>query len=446
MRGYYGRWVMLFGLILALAAAPVVAATSEDASSSGSGPAADAAGTSQVKHYRDVTSPSLEEAVRRLAPTGALLVFPGDELRPSRAITVGEFARLVIPLYDMTLPSGADPNEAAVQALAERGILPDTAAISDTAGDPLSVGNLLAAAVQLADLSDLARDWKPSDNAEASLARAAGVVPASIGSSDELRRSATRSEALELLAALRRISVADGTIQFGDSGRTTASIVSGQGASVRVRLSDQTVVLRNGDPSGADRLVSGDRVRAVVDDTGEARVVLAEGGLFDQTALLERARDVVRILARYLTPEQWQMLIQGDWQGIVSTLTPEMYDRMMALGVSPWEAEALLNRDWPAVREAATDRLAQEGADRLDVSPELLRSVLARDWTTARQLAQQELIEKVINEVIVPAAGATPSSGGSAGEEDSSPEPWPSPPESPGTPSTLPAPSGSVPS
>ncbi|MBE3598458.1 MAG: hypothetical protein IMX02_06560 [Limnochordaceae bacterium] len=411
-----GRSLAWLGLIVTLIAAPVVAAAATGQRAGAPEPATAASKASQSAPapggYTDVTDAALRRALQALEPTGALTAFPGDHFRASRAITLGEFARAGVATFDMTLPAGASPERAAVQALMERGILPKVTDLADAASTPLSVGNLLTAAVRLAGMGSLAGQWPAPNGGDPSgaameLARAAGMVPASIRSASEARRAATRGEAVQVLYLARQLSTASGRLQLSQANARRATVTT-DGGPVPLRFSDATLVMRNGQPSSVERLATGDQVTAVLDPAGEAKVVVASGGsILDQQVALEKARDLLRQVAQYLTPQQWQMLLQGDWKGLTTTLTPEVYDRLMALGIAPWEAEALINRDWASLRQVAMDRLAQEGATRLNVSPELIRSVLAQDWTSARQLAQQELLEKVINQLILPNAGGS---------------------------------------
>ena len=410
-----GRWTWLFGLIVTLAAAPVIAAvTPGGAAEKGAGGSGQARQARRVAgQYADVSDPALARALEALAPTGALTAFPGDAFRPSRAVTLGEFARAAAAAFGVTVPAGRPAESGAVEALVERGVLPRSQRLYEGLDLPVSVGNVMSAAVRLAGMDDIGRDWPADDPVAAgmALARAAGIMPESVTPQDA-SRPATRAEAVQALYLARRLSTVSGTLELKGAG--TAEIQTELG-SVRVRLGESTVVVRNGRPASPEQLLEGDRVAAVVDVTGQARVLAASGsGLaldLDGTRLVAMAQRVLEEMARQLTPEQWQMLLQGDWQAFSATVMPQLYDRLTAMGIAPWEADALVNRDWEALRSLAADRLAQEAGQRFDISPELVRSVLDFDWATARRLAQQELIERIINDVIVPNARTGQTAG-----------------------------------
>lgn len=407
-----GRSLAFIGLILTLVAGPVIAGAGLPDPKSGQAGGAASERPRTAGLYVDVTDAGLTKALEALAPTGALTAFPGDQFRPSRPITLGEFARAAAAAFDVTVPAGDEPGQAAVQALAERGVLPRSERLVEGADLALSVTNALSAVVRLSGMGEVSQSWPGTGPASAPLevAQAAGIVPESIGP-DDATRHITRAEAVELLYQARTVSTVNGKLALAGQGSAT---VESQKGPVRVRLTEGTLVVRNGKPSSVESLQSGDRVAAVVDPAGYVRVVSATGSnTLNQTEVLAKAQQLLQEVAQQLTPEQWQMVLQGDWKALSGTLMPQLYDRLMAVGIAPWEADALLNRDWASVRELAADRLAEEGAQRLNVSPELLRSVLAQDWGTARQLAQQELIEKVINELVLP--NAAPGAGSAPG-------------------------------
>lgn len=408
----------MFGLIVILAAAQVITgvAVPGRASSEGATESRPSAAVLRVAgRFTDVTDPGLVRALEALAPTGALEAFDGDELRASRAVTLGEFAEAAAAAFGVTLPAGKPTEPAALQALVERGAIgaPDGSYTDVDLALPVTVGEMTGAVLRLAGMEAVGERW-PSGASSAAmleLARAAGVLPASIKVSDA-SRPATRAEAVQLLYEARRVLVLSGELQPSTTG--TASIDTPLGE-VRVRLLDDAVVVRNGRPASMEDLRDGDMVRAVVDLAGRARVVVAEGrGLaldLDTSRLVETARRALEDFARELTPEQWQMILQGDWASFGESAKPQIHQRLTQAGISPEEAEALVSGDWEALQSLAADRLAAEAGHRLDVSPELVRSVLASDWDTARQLAQQELIERIINDVIVPNAQRQSTAG-----------------------------------
>ncbi len=440
---------MPLGLALALVAAGLVAGSLAEG--------ARATTSASGLPYSDVEGP-VADALAALESRGVLAAFPGERFRPDRPITLGEFARAAVAAFGLTLPREPDPQRAAVEALQEHGALaPGDPPDPDL---PVSRGALLTAVVELTASANVARQlgqafaWQapPASQAQpastvpladvaptdpifgvALLAHAAGLLPPEYTPKLQPRAAATRGEAAIVLARAVQLQVTEGEVSQTAGGVVVvklqvASSPSGwggerpaAGAGTRPNLdadspgrlqedspgvleldgSSRTVVLRNGRPVGLAELRRGDRATIVSDASGRARLVVALGPM-GTAELADRARQALRALARQLTPEQWQAVLRGDWNALAVSLTPQLYDQLMALGVAPWEADALIHRDWPAVAEAAKDRLAREGASRLQVSPEVLRAVLDEDWQAASQLAQQELLQRLLDELLVP--------------------------------------------
>src|SRR5690606_26821805 len=107
----------------------------------------------------------------------------------------------------------------------------------------------------------------------------------------------------------------------------------------------------------------------------------------------ESLRDLAAAL---LTPEQLRAVLNGDWEQAGSGLKAALYQELVARGVRPWEADALLNQDWNAAQELGIVRLTELLGQYLGVSPELVHAVIDRDWAAARDQAQVEVLERLL--------------------------------------------------
>lgn len=354
--------------------------------------------------YPDVQG-TVREALQELAPKGIAGIFAGDRFRPDRPITLGEFARLACLVFGISLPASADAEQAAVQALQERGLLPGGSGPARS-GLPVSQLELLQAAWRLGGLGDLLSAL-PSGGGEQALrrlAQATGLMEGSSATSGSLLRSATREQALLALWRASRLRAVQGELESIGAGQLR---VQTQRGPYVVAVDQQAAVIRNGRWSSPAQLEPGDRVQAVVTSRGTAAVVVASGLAVPQP-WVEQSRAMLRALARQLTPEQWQALLRGDWNGLLGSLTPQVYDTLMGFGIAPWEAEALLRGDWKAVRELANRRVADEAARQLGVSPAVVEALLAQDWPQARKVAQQELLQRLLEQVLGPDYPAYP--------------------------------------
>lgn len=113
-------------------------------------------------------------------------------------------------------------------------------------------------------------------------------------------------------------------------------------------------------------------------------------------ALLEGLNKAAQALADVLTPAQINAIITGDWEQLGEEVRYELYEELVDRGISPWEADALLKRDWVNLRTMLQERLTQEAADYLSVAPELVHAAMNQDWPKLLEYAQVELAQRLL--------------------------------------------------
>ena len=113
-------------------------------------------------------------------------------------------------------------------------------------------------------------------------------------------------------------------------------------------------------------------------------------------AVLDGLNNATRALLDVLTPAQINAIIAGDWDLLEEEVSNELYGELVDRGVSPWEADALLRRDWESVRVMLQERLTQEAADYLKVAPELVHAAISQDWQKLLEYAQVELAQRLL--------------------------------------------------
>lgn len=160
-----------------------------------------------------------------------------------------------------------------------------------------------------------------------------------------------------------------------------------------VQLTSNTLFLTAQGFNG-EELVLGDKIEALV--KGEEALLVTLGR--DNTAqiLLQGLNNLTQVLADVLTPAQLSAIVAGDWDQLNEEVQYEVYEELVARGAAPWEADALLKRDWAALQFMAQERITQEAADYLEVTPELVQAALTRDWSKVLQYVQVELAERLL--------------------------------------------------
>jgi len=112
--------------------------------------------------------------------------------------------------------------------------------------------------------------------------------------------------------------------------------------------------------------------------------------------VMDGINNATKALVEVLTPAQINAIIAGDWEQLGEEVQNELHEELVNRGISPWEADALLRRDWDSVQMMLQERLTQEAADYLQVAPELVQAALSQDWEKLLEYAQVELAQRLL--------------------------------------------------
>ncbi len=214
------------------------------------------------------------------------------------------------------------------------------------------------------------------------------VLPGHMSGRFEPYRLITRSEAAFILAQMLPLEKVAGKVA-GIDGQEGRLLIDER----PVQLTSNTLFLTAQGFNG-EELVLGDKIEALV--KGEEALLVTLGR--DNTAqiLLQGLNNLTQVLADVLTPAQLSAIVAGDWDQLNEEVQYEVYEELVARGAAPWEADALLKRDWAALQFMAQERITQEAADYLEVTPELVQAALTRDWNKVLQYVQVELAERLL--------------------------------------------------
>lgn len=222
----------------------------------------------------------------------------------------------------------------------------------------------------------------------AEVAKTLQILPGHMAGRFESYRLITRSEAAFVLAQALQLEKIAGKVA-GIDGTEGMLLIDGR----PVQLTSQTLFITAQGFKG-EELVPGDKIEALVKDEEALLVTLGR----DNTAqiLLQGLNNLTQVLADVLTPSQLSAIIAGDWEQLNEEVRYEVYEELVARGVAPWEADALLKQDWAALQLMAQERITQEAADYLEVTPELVHAALTRNWSKVLEYVQVELAERLL--------------------------------------------------
>ena len=225
-----------------------------------------------------------------------------------------------------------------------------------------------------------------------------GLLPTHMLGRFEPYRLITRSEAAFILHQALQLDKVEGTIEEMQGKQIALKEAEGDETRLFDLLSETLFVspgsLTRNTINRDEQLEKGQTI-AILARGKQAFLVNLEETSTAQ-ALLEGLNKATQALVDVLTPAQINAIIAGDWELLGEEVSYELHDELVARGVSPWEADALLKRDWESVQMMLQERLTQEAADYLKVAPELVQAALSQDWAKLVEYAQVELAQRLL--------------------------------------------------
>lgn len=227
-----------------------------------------------------------------------------------------------------------------------------------------------------------------------------GLLPTHMLGRFEPYRLITRSEAAYILHQALALEEITGTVQEAAAGSREFTLSMGDGEEELVlRLLGETLYVAPGNltrdtVNKEEQLEKGQNIAVLARDDKALLIRLEE--VSPAQAVLDGLNNATRALLDVLTPAQINAIIAGDWDLLEEEVSNELYGELVDRGVSPWEADALLRRDWESVRVMLQERLTQEAADYLKVAPELLHAAISQDWQKLLEYAQVELAQRLL--------------------------------------------------
>ena len=397
---------LVLALITALSPAAAAQAGAATATTT-----AGAAGT--AAQLKDVPGHWAEEAITTLLRMGVVQGYPDGAFKPENPITRAEFSKMVALAFGYPPSASSDFPDVAgtwaepyVAGLGRSQILtgyPDGSFKPSKGVTRAEAAAILARVAGLTVIKpDMASGWTPSyrDVDEShwayvpvEIARRLDVAPLHFGLMFEPDRAATRAETAYMVRTMAEAQFARGQVTSVNKGDATVTIKNVAGNTQVLQLSPDAVVFRNGAGADVESLRTNDQVYAVGDPWGQSRFVLAEGAITKE----DITKKISALTDGIVTPEQVDALSRGKWDEARAGMSPALADRLVEMGLTDEEAEALLAQDWERLPALGQTRLAEALAAELGVAPELVEALMARDWAAARNLAELEAAEMLLS-------------------------------------------------
>lgn len=280
---------------------------------------------------------------------------------------------------------------------------------ADYAGDYLTRGELTGLIAKLLGLTDshvtpenlyptfidVDKDHPAYMHIE--LVNSLGILPSYIINRFEPSRLVTRAEAAHLLDSAMQLNSIEGKIADFHHNSNRILVETLDAETVSLPLQADTLVFRNGMSSNIEQLETGDSLFAIYDTNNQLKFVnVVKESELNTAAILKEISNIAQNLTQYISPDEILALVQGDWSKLTDGLRSELFNQLIDLGLTPWEADSILSRDWEALQDLGLDRLAYEASDFLGLTPELVFSIVERDWEKALEYAQVELAQRLL--------------------------------------------------
>lgn len=223
-----------------------------------------------------------------------------------------------------------------------------------------------------------------------------GILPRHWGGNLEPGKALTRAEAAALIHGAMSLDISKGVALGLNRQSRTLSVKKLDGAGQTFSFAGEPMVIRNGVLSQLDNVLQGDQV-IVAAAQREPRYVRAYGIVTKQD-VLAKLSDAT---GGTLSPSQVEALASGNWRQAASSLGTVLYNQLLQDGATPWEAEAILQKDWSTLGNLAKQRLVQAVSERYQLSPGVAEAVLDKDWSRVKQVVQAEAMQQLLGRLLM---------------------------------------------
>ncbi|HPZ14292.1 MAG TPA: S-layer homology domain-containing protein [Bacillota bacterium] len=397
----------------ALAFAIILSVASIPTSGFAAGAAAPKALSVPKAELSDIDGHWAEGAINTLVKMGVIAGYPDGTFRPEEPVTRAELSKIVArtfgyaPTVDTKFSDmeghWAEPFVSALDTAEVVTGYPDGTFRPAQNVSRAELAAILSRVAQLgkvgvADASSWTPTYRDVDSTHwafrhVEVARRLDIIPIHFGLVFEPDRPATRAETAHMVKSLAESEFARGTVAQVNKSAETLSLRNAAGNTQTIQIDPETIVYRNGVASDLESIRENDSVYAVGTGYGATRFVMAEGAVTRE----DITRKVSALTDGIITPEQVDAISRGKWDEARNGMSPALAQRLVEMGLTEEEAQALLAEEWDALPELAQRRLAMALSEEIGVSPELIESIMNRDWKSARSYAELEVAELLLS-------------------------------------------------
>ncbi|HEY8463479.1 MAG TPA: S-layer homology domain-containing protein [Bacillota bacterium] len=364
----------------------------------------------------DIQNHWAEKPIRTLVAKGAIHGYPDGTFKPDQPITRAEFAKIIAKTFGYRASAKSSATDIAghwaadyIGATSEQKVMNNYSDGTFRPESRLTRGQMvtmLSRVLHLGTAQEQYNEEWPTSFSDVppnhssyryvEIAQKLGILPTNYQNQFYPDQAATRAEAAWSVQALSQISVTKGKITSVDPDTGLVNIQGNGNEPLLSLITAETVILRNNATAPMDSLLSGDEATAIAVPSGEVKFFKAYGKV-TKNDLLSRISSYTK---GNLKPEQISALLAGDWDTLKSDLQSGLYDKMVAMGLTPAEAETILVQDWAYLDTLSKDRLAEALSGYLGITQEFSQAILARDLEKVKEYGKIELATVALSRLL----------------------------------------------
>lgn len=374
----------------------------------------------------DIQGNWAEKPIQKLIDLGVINGYPDRTFKPDQPVTRAEFAKIVAKTFKYNVPSGSKrlaPDitgnwaEIYINAVGAQKVMNVFGDGNFKPGENLSRAQLTAMLSRIVHLGTVQEKYSPEWTASfvdvpvnhwafhyVEIANKLGLLPSELKTQFQPEQPVTRAEAAWMVQALSQIEVTKGKISQVDTNSGLVNMQTADGEPKLAMLTPDTVIMRNYVSSNIDALVNGDTGTIIALPSGTVKFFKAFGEV-TKNDLLSRLSSMTK---GKITSDQVQALVSGDWNAITNDVKSGVYNKMVDMGLTPAEAESIMQKDWNYLDTLSRDRLAQGISKYLGITEEFSQAILSRDVQKIKEYGKIELATAALSRLL----GASGQNGG----------------------------------
>ena len=358
-----------------------------------------------------------QTAIDTLRKQGLLDFHPGRSFKADQTITRAEFASLAVKAFHLPRVTPSPFSDTAkhwarldIGALVKAKVIDgrkDEAFGPDQPAARAEVVSMLGKLMQFGSKEQVfGMDWPqtypdvaPSHPAFRliELAGKLGYLPPAYGGIFLPDASVTQAEAVWMIAAIQKLKYKGGNVIEVNPELNSLTINQIDGAGLlTIKIDPQAIVLRNNSEVLPDKIQVNDQVKMMLGPDGLAHAVKATGKV-TANDLMSRLNGLSKGI---LNAQTVASIAMGDWTAAGEASMNMIFDRLLGMGVSPGEAQSLIDRDWLTLDLLSRDKISTQLSSRLNVSPEITQALMDGNLSNLKNLLQSQLTSTALGRLL----------------------------------------------